>query len=365
MLEIDGTYGEGGGQILRSALTLALITGRAFHLRRVRAGRAKPGLRPQHLQAVRAAAEIGRAMVRGGELESQDLIFEPGPVRPGHYEFDIGTAGAASLVLQTLLVPLGLGSESSTVRVVGGTHVPWSPCFHYLDRQWCHHLEQIGFRLNLKLVRPGFYPPGGGCIAAEVAAVETLRAQEWTRRGQLLDIEVLSAAANLPEHVIERQRDQARRRLAGLNCPLSVRVQRWEADSPGTLLVLLARFEHSQACFFALGARGKPAERVADEAVEQLLAFIGTGAVVDEYLADQILVPLALAGPGSVLRTARVTQHLLTNAWVVQQFLPVAIRVGGSMGTPADVRIEAQHDRPRRKAAAGAAALGALAPDRR
>ena len=341
MLEIDGTYGEGGGQILRSALTLSLLTRRAFRLRRVRARRAKPGLRPQHLQAVQAAAEIGRAAVRGAELASQDLIFEPGAVCPGDYQFDIGTAGAAALVLQTLLVPLGLSAESSTVRVVGGTHVPWSPCFHYLDRQWRHYLQQLGFKFRLELVRAGFYPPGGGCIEAQVSGAETLRVQDWTQRGQLLGVDVLSAAANLPEHVIERQRDQAQRRLAGLGYPCSVHAQRWEANSPGSLVLLLARFEHSQACYFALGARGKPAERVADEAVDQLLAFVHTDAAVDQYLADQMLVPLALAGPGSALRTACVTQHLLTNAWVVQQFLPIAISVGGELGRPADVRIEA------------------------
>ncbi|KPK37283.1 MAG: hypothetical protein AMJ69_12005, partial [Gammaproteobacteria bacterium SG8_47] len=238
MLEIDGTYGEGGGQILRSALTLALVTGRAFHLRQIRAGRAKPGLRPQHLQAVQAAASIGQATVRGDELDSQDLVFEPGRVRPGHYEFDIGTAGAASLVLQTLLVPLALDSGSSAVRIIGGTHVPWSPCFHYLDRHWCRYLEQMGFKLNLKLVRAGFYPPGGGCIEAEVSRTQTLHPQDWSERGRLLDIELLSAAANLPEHVIERQRDQAQLRLARLQVPLSVSTQRWEARSPGSLLLV-------------------------------------------------------------------------------------------------------------------------------
>src|SRR5690242_12441798 len=159
MIELDGSHGEGGGQILRTSLALSLLTRQPFHLRNVRAKRAKPGLQPQHLMSVRAAATIGQAQLRGASLHSTDLVFEPGETVPGKYHFPIGTAGATGLVLQTLYLPLALGtSQPSEVVVQGGTHVSTSPVFHFLDTTWRPHLERIGLRIKLRMVRPGFYP---------------------------------------------------------------------------------------------------------------------------------------------------------------------------------------------------------------
>jgi RNA 3'-terminal phosphate cyclase (ATP) len=167
MLELDGSFGEGGGQILRTSLALSLLTGRAFHLRNIRAGRKKPGLQPQHLTSVRAAAAISQAQMRGASLGSSDLVFEPGEVQAGTYRFDVGTAGATGLVLHTLYLPLALrGSAPSQLTLVGGTHVSASPCFHFLDTTWRRYLELCGLRLSLRMNRPGFYPRGGGVVEA-------------------------------------------------------------------------------------------------------------------------------------------------------------------------------------------------------
>jgi RNA 3'-terminal phosphate cyclase (ATP) len=338
-VHIDGTMGEGGGQVLRSSLTLSLLTGRPVRLTRIRARRERPGLAFQHRMAVHAAARVSGGRVEGERIGSQELEFAPGALRPGDYHFDIGTAGATSLVLQTVLLPLALAPGASNVVVTGGTHVPLSPCFHYLDWHWRTMLERIGIRFDLHMAAAGFYPPGGGEIRAHIPGNARIRSLELEQRGELLEVRGLSAVANLPEGIAQRQRDQALRRLRGIKCSVDIALETLPARSPGTVLVLLARFEQGQACFFALGARGKPAERVADEAVDELLGFLATGGAVDRWLADQLLLPLACAGGPSALRTSEVTLHLLTHAEVIRSFLPVTIRIDGEPGEPGTVYV--------------------------
>jgi len=339
MVRIDGSTGEGGGQVLRSSLSLALITGRAVELVNIRARRAKPGLRPQHLQAVRAAASVGRAAVQGDRVGSERLSFAPRAVSAGDYRFDIGTAGATGLVLQTVCVPLALAQAPSRLRISGGTHVPLSPCFHYLDLSWRWLLERAGMHLALHMERAGFYPPGGGMVQARVEPLQRLRGLRLERRGRLRGVRGLSASARLPAHVAARQRERALARLGARGVAAAIAMERLDASSPGSLLLLLAELEAGRACFFALGARGKPAERVADEAVDELLGFLATDGAVDPYAADQLLLPLALAEEASILRTSRLTEHTRTNADIIRAFLPVAIEVEGEPGEPAVVRI--------------------------
>jgi len=340
-IHIDGSLGEGGGQVLRSALTLSLVTGCPFALRNIRARRAKPGLMPQHLKAVQAAAAVGRAAVEGAQLGSQFLRFTPQGVARGDYRFDIGTAGSAPLVLQTVLLPLCLADGPSHVTVTGGTHVPWSPCFHYLDLHWLRFMKRIGFQARLTMDAAGFYPPGGGCIHAAVQPVKELCALRLTRRGALRRIRGISAVANLDPSIAQRQRAQAVRRLQHLCCEIDIELVAMPAHSRGTVLLLIAEFEHSQCCYFALGERGKPAERVADEAVDGLDAFLAGDGAVDKHLADQLLLPLALAAGHSELRTASVTPHLLTNAEVVRAFLPREILIQGEPGEAGVLNIAA------------------------
>lgn len=338
MIEIDGLMGEGGGQVLRSSLSLSLLTGQPVRLTRIRAGRAKPGLGYQHLMAVQAAALISGAQVEGDRLGSQELYFSPGAVVPGNYHFDIGTAGATSLVLQTVLLPLALASGSSQLHITGGTHVAWSPCYHYLDWHWRRLLGRLGVVFELDMDMAGFYPQGGGVVRAMLPGAARLKGLDLCDRGRLLRVRGLSAVANLAEEIAIRQHNRALRQLPELGCDIDIVIADLPAHSRGTVLVLLAEFEHSQACFFALGARGKRAEQVADEAVAELLKFLATDGAVDRWLADQLLLPLACAGQPSALRTSEVTLHLLTNADVVRQFLPVTITLSGALGEPATIR---------------------------
>lgn len=341
-IEVDGAMGEGGGQVLRSALSLSLLTGQAFRLSRIRASRDRPGLRPQHLAAVRAASQVSGAQVNGDRVGSEEIAFSPGVVRPGDYFFDIGTAGATSLVLQTLLLPLALAHGTSRVTIRGGTHVPWSPCFHYLDWQWRPFLAHIGVPFDLTMTMAGFYPQGGGELQARLPGDAKPRPLQLTERGALLAVCGLSAVANLPREIAERQRRQALRRLKTLlpDATPDVTLEELPACSRGTVLLLLAELESGRACCFALGARGKRAERVADEAVDALTAFLRSDGVVDPWLADQLLMPLALADGPSSLRTSEVTAHLVTNAEVIQLFLPVEIGVDGPLGSPATVHLQ-------------------------
>jgi len=339
MLLIDGSQGEGGGQVLRSALTLSILTRQPFEIHSIRAGRSKPGLQPQHLKAVEAAAAVSQARVSGAALNSSRLVFDPGEIRSGRYRFDIPTAGAATLVLQTIALPLAFGSAPSTVVLTGGTHVPWSPCYHYLERQWLSLLKPMGFQVRLALVQAGFYPQGMGRIDARIRPLQSLEPIDLAQRGRLLQIRGLSGVANLDMDIARRQKHQALRRLEPVCQDTKIESIQMSSLVKGTFILLKAIFEHSQASFSALGAPGKRAEIVADEAVNELLAFLATGGALDPYMADQILLPAAFAGGVSNFTTSRISQHLLTNAAVLRLFLPVNIEILGEVGRPGSVCI--------------------------
>jgi RNA 3'-terminal phosphate cyclase (ATP) len=338
LVELDGSFGEGGGQILRTSLALSLLTGRPFHLRHVRARRPKPGLQPQHLMSVRAAATVGQAQTRGASLGSTDLVFEPGPVRAGTYRFDIGTAGATGLVLHTLYLPLALrGDAPSALTLTGGTHVTTSPCFHFLDTTWRRYLERCGLRLSLRLARPGFYPRGGGVVEAFVQPCAGLRGLRLLERGPVRATG-FSAAAGLDPSIARRQARRATFRLKQYGLEVQLREETWEGG-PGTVLAVELDTAPAPTLFFGLGARGKPAERVADEAADQVIAYLDAGAPVDAHSADQVVLPLALAEGPSEYRVALVTLHLTTNVAVIQHFIERDIVCEGAEGGPGLVRI--------------------------
>lgn len=339
MLTIDGSLGEGGGQVLRTALTLAALTETPIRLINIRARRSKPGLQAQHLAAVRAAAAICAGELRGAELHSTELEFRPGTVRAGRYRFSIETAGSSCLVLQTVALPLALAQGTSTVTVRGGTHVPWSPSYHYLERQWLPHLQAMGLRLRLTLNAAGFYPRGGGELLASIRGVESVQPLERSQRGELLHIRGLSGAANLDLDIARRQKLQALRRLEPLCRDTKIEILDTPSPVKGTFILLWAEFSNGQAACGALGAPGKRAELVADEAADELQACLDSGAAMDAHLADQLLLPLALAQGESLLSTSRVSSHLLTNAQVIRLFLPVRIEIEGEEGQPGKVWI--------------------------
>jgi RNA 3'-terminal phosphate cyclase (ATP) len=339
LLELDGSLGEGGGQILRSSLSLSLLTGRAFRLVKVRAGRPKPGLQPQHLQSVRAAAAIGNATVKGDHLGSSELTFEPGTVQAGSYQFDIGTAGATGLVLHTLYLPLALrGSGPSELTLIGGTHVQTSPCYHFLERTWLPYMCQCGLKLSLKLVRPGYYPRGGGVVQAFLQPVERLQGVQLLERGPV-KATGFSAVAGLPDSIASRQARQASKRLKAHGLKVDIKEQSWPGG-PCSILALELNTSPAPTLFFALGARGKPSEAVADEAADQVIAYLDRGpALVDPHSSDQLVLPLALAEGPSCYHVTEVTRHLNTNIAVIQRFVEREIRVEGEEGQPGTVRI--------------------------
>ena len=350
MIAIDGSQGEGGGQVLRSALSLSILTGQRFRIDQIRHRRKKPGLMAQHLACVDAAAAVSRAEVQGATPGSQSVTFAPGELRLGRYAFEIPTAGSACLVLQTIIYPLSRAGSASTVSIQGGTHVAWSPCFHYLSLNWLPALERIGYQARLELLQAGFYPEGGGRIQTSIHPAPALTPLNLVERGKLVRIHGLTMVANLPLSIADRQRRQALRRLEELrrdprqpelaSLPAArIKTLQLPARFKGTCLLLVAEFEHSRACFFGLGALGKPAERVADDALDQLLDFLSTPAAVDRYLADQLLLPLSLANGPSTLTTQEITSHLLTNARIVEAFLPARIQIDGQPGQPGRLTI--------------------------
>jgi RNA 3'-terminal phosphate cyclase (ATP) len=338
-IEIDGSEGEGGGQVLRTSLALSLLTGRSFHLRNVRARRKKPGLQPQHLMSVRAAASVGRAQVRGDCLSSMDLVFEPGEVSAGTYRFDIGTAGSTSLVLHTMYLPLALrGKEPSHLTLTGGTHVLASPCLHFLQTTWRAHLERMGLRVELKLVRPGFYPRGGGIVEATIYPCSALTGLHLGNRGKV-KIRGFSAVAGLPEDIAHRMARRATQRLKAKRLSSEIAIECWPSG-PGAGLGLVLETDTVPVLFFGLGERGKPADKVADEAVDQVLGYLEGGeATVDCHSADQIVLPLALASGSSAFHVSEVTQHLLTNIAVIKKFVDRDVVCVGEEGKAGIVRI--------------------------
>lgn len=339
MLTIDGSYGEGGGQILRTALALSTVMDRPVLIEKIRAGRRNPGLQAQHLAGVKALAEITRAEVEGATVGSISLRFVPTQIAHGAYRWDVGTAGAISLVLQAVLVPLAFATAESHITITGGTHVPWSPPFPYVEQVLLPTLQGMGFRVSLRLGRWGFYPRGGGVVEGTIEPSD-LKPLTLTRRGPLMEVVGLSAVAGLPIGIAERQRQRALARLSSLRVPCRIESISVEAWSPGTALFLLVRCEGGRAGFSSLGEKGKPAERVSDEACDQVLAYLEREGAADPFLADQLLLPMALAPGSSSMTTTRVTEHLLTNQWVVEQFLPGRVGVEGDVGQPGRVTIE-------------------------
>lgn len=345
MLEIDGAQGEGGGQILRSALTLSILTRQPVRIDNIRGQRSKPGLQSQHLKAVDAAAAISRAEVQGASLNSTRLSFSPGEIRTGRYTWDIGTAGSTSLVLQTVFLPLSFADSASSVIITGGTHVPWAPCYHYLDLHWLPSMRRLGYDARLILEEGGFYPQGGGRISATIRPAPRIKPLILQTRGELLSIQGISAVANLDLQIAERQKRWAAGRLYAQFPGLRIKTAQIPSRFKGTMLLLQATFASDSTlspaacCCYGLGERGKPAERVADEAVDALQAFLATDGALDPYLADQLLIPLAFASGESRLRTSRITKHLLTNAGVIMQFQAAQVSIDGESGHPGSVQI--------------------------
>ncbi|HLA44310.1 MAG TPA: RNA 3'-terminal phosphate cyclase [Aggregatilineales bacterium] len=339
MIKIDGSSGEGGGQIVRTALTLSCITSTPIEIHHIRANRNQGGLRPQHLACVQAAAQICAAEVTGDYVGSHALTFVPGhPPKAGEYQWDIKTAGATTLLLQTVLLPLAMAEGSSTISAIGGTHVPNSPSGHYLRDVYAPMLIQSGVEVFISLERYGWYPKGGGEITASLEGWSQLHSQNLLERGELERVIGVGLVSKLPVHIPKRLSSHAEKTLSFLNVPLDIRAERdAQALSAGAGVYLTAEYSNGRAGFSAPGERGVPSEDVAEEATFALQVFDAGNASVDKYLADQLVLMLALAEGESQFITPEVTQHLETNCRVIRHFIDRAIHVDNATGR---VRIE-------------------------
>jgi RNA 3'-terminal phosphate cyclase (ATP) len=325
MIRIDGAFGEGGGQILRSSLSLSLVTGKSFRIENIRAKREKSGLLRQHLTAVQAAAAIGGAETEGATLGSKALTFIPGKIRAGNYHFAVGTAGSGTLVLQTILPPLMTAPAPSRIVIEGGTHNPAAPPFDFVERCFLPLIEKMGPRVKVELQRYGFYPAGGGRFTVEITPSASLQPFTLGERGDIMARKIVALVANLPYHIASRELDTAGRRLEWApECLSSIDTK--NSMSPGNVLMIELKSSGLTQILTAFGQRSVKAEEVAGDAVKQAREYLATPAAVDEHLADQLLVPLALAGGGSFTAT-RLNLHAQTNMHVIREFLPVRFEI--------------------------------------
>jgi RNA 3'-terminal phosphate cyclase (ATP) len=325
MLTIDGSQGEGGGQILRTALTLSLWTQTPFRIENIRAGRNKPGLLRQHLTAVRAAQEISSARVTGDELGALALEFVPGPVRSGEYLFRIGSAGSCTLVLQTILLPLLRGTTASTVTLEGGTHNPLAPPFDFLDRSWAPQLRKMGVQLGLTLERPGFYPAGGGRVRAQIEPLAEWKPLTLLERVGVQKIVPRALISELPADIALRELAVLKQRL-GLEDSMPPPEVIRAGCGPGNVVMVEIQCESVTEIVTGFGEHGIRAEAVAARVATEAKRYLLSSAPVGEYLADQLLLPLALAGEGS-FRSLPLSSHSLTAIDVIRQFLAVELKV--------------------------------------
>jgi RNA 3'-terminal phosphate cyclase (ATP) len=323
MIIINGSEGEGGGQILRSSLTLSLITGKPFRIENIRAGRKTPGLLRQHLTAVNAAVQISDGAVEGAALGAGTLTFVPREVRGGDYRFAIGGAGSTMLVLQTLLLPLALNQDASTIVIEGGTHNPSAPPFDFVERAFVPLLKRIGFDLDVQLVRPGFYPAGGGEVAVQTRSPRAMERLDLRPRGEIITKCARAVVSNLPYEIAQREVRVVAEELGWPDDCLQAHTVNGSIG-PGNAISVIVGTDDVTDVFTAFGQRGVRAEHVAADAAKQAKRYINSGAAVGDHLADQLLLPLAL-GAGGSFTTTPLSTHSLTNMDVIRRFLDVEI----------------------------------------
>lgn len=324
MILIDGSMGEGGGQIVRSSLALSLITDRPVVIKNIRANRPKPGLLRQHLTAVSAAAEISSAEVKGAELGSRELVFIPGKIKPGTYRFSIGTAGSTTLVLQTILPALMISESNSELTLEGGTHNPLAPSYDFLDRAFLPLVRKMGPKISTVLERPGYYPAGGGRLRVNIEPSRKLEPLEILERGEIKQYGARAIVCRLSPNIARRELNTVKSKLNWDEQALEL-IEDRESRGPGNALIIDLRFQHGTEVFTGFGEKGVPAEKVAERTVLEVLEYLTSGAPVGKHLADQLLLPLAMSGEGA-FRTMEPTRHTLTNIEVIKKFLDLDIR---------------------------------------
>lgn len=339
LVEVDGRYGEGGGSILRLATALSAVTGQPLTVRNIRENRPRPGLAPQHLTGLKALARLFSAHTQGIELGSTWIKFVPRSPDLGRLSVDVGTAGSVGLMLQSLMIALPFTGRMTEVTLTGGTHVRWAPNLDYLENITLPILGEMGYECNLTMLSPGYYPKGGGRVSFISNPCDGLRALRMDSFGEVQNVEGVSRASNLPEHVARRQAKSAADALSGFTEP-RIGISTEKALCPGSAITLWA--STTTGCRLgasALGERGKPAEAVGREAGEEMRSYLEGRAPIDSYMLDQVLPYAALARGTSVLRGFRLTTHATTNIYVIGRFLDCQIDVEGETGEPCVVKV--------------------------
>lgn len=329
MIEIDGSKGEGGGQIIRSSLALSAVTGKSIHLTNIRAGRKKPGLKRQHVTCVTAAAEVCGATVSGADMNASEFTFEPGAIRGGDFSFQVGTAGSTSLVAQTVLPALMLADEPSTLTLVGGTHNPWAPPFDFLQRAFLPQLAKAGPQVTATLQAYGFYPGGGGQLTLEVTPAKILSGFDLLDRGSKPQPKVIAVVAGIPKSVGDRECDTIRRKMSWSQKCLHV-VEVEEPIGAGNVVMIELESANVTELFIGIGKVGVKAEQVARSVLREAKSYLATDVPVGEYLADQLMMPMALAasqGKRSSFRTGPLSMHSQTHIDVLKTFLDIDVTV--------------------------------------
>ncbi len=333
MIEVDGSYGEGGGQILRLSVALSAITGNPVRIYNIRAKRRNPGLSYQHLTAIRAVAQVCNARVMGAELRSKELEFYPGRIRGGRYFFDVGTAGSVFLVLQSLLPVLIFAKEESHVKIRGGTDVPKAPPADYFSNVFLRLLRKVGVETDLKLIRRGFYPRGGGEIEIRIKPCEKIEGISLEERGNLKQILGKIWLYSLPDHIAERMKREAMlRTYNSFKVTPKIWVEKGRSLSPGTGIAMWAEYENTILGSDSLGERGKRAEQVARECVDTLFELHSSPATLDTHASDQLLIFLSLASSPSKFISRKLSNHASTCIWLLQKFLEVEFKVNRLKG---------------------------------
>lgn len=343
MIEIDGSFGEGGGQILRTALSLSCLFNKPFRIINIRKGRKNPGLMPQHLTSVNALQLLSDAVVSGDYKGSTELTFSPQAIKGGDFSFDIGTAGSTLLVLQTVIPALIRAGRRSSLVLRGGTHVPFSPSFHYVSEVFAPIIARTGVNVTVSIESYGFYPRGGGRIRAEISPANKLRPLRLPERGRILKLQGYSCAINLPLSIAERQKSAALKKISsqlpGISCPVDIEAAASNTSGTGTFIFIKAESEHSITGFTSIGERGKKAEAVGEDAAKQFIDYYRSNEALDSYLPDQIVLYLSLCGEESTFTTCSITDHLMTNLQVIGLFHPFEWSLDGEKGGPGRVAI--------------------------
>ena len=324
-ITIDGSFGEGGGQVLRSSLALSLITGKPFEIHHIRSKRKKPGLMAQHLTSVNAAVEIGCAKVSGNIIGSTTVIFDPTCINAGNYHFNIGTAGSCTLVLQTILLPLMISDKPSSICIEGGTHNPFAPPYDFLKKAFLPLIQQMGPEVSIQLITHGFYPKGGGKIEVNISPSKELKHFTLCDRGQLITINAIAKVAQLPESIAQRELKTIAKKMNITDNNLHLETIN-NSNGPGNVVSVEIQSEHCTEVFTEFGKIGVSAEKVASKVARSASQYLLEPVAVGKYLADQLLMPMAMTGKGK-FTTLAPSQHTLTNIEIIKKFLDVEFRI--------------------------------------